>query len=145
MNQDLKHYSPTRRLKLFAIDSTKTTYSTLPPFALFHGACDKSIPADSTEHFSEALKNVGVVSSVRLYEKKAHTDFVVEDLMLGGESPLVSDICSFIYAHCPSKHTSFSFLSSSTHFRGICSHKIDNNLPLVCRTNVKWAKRVNPF
>ncbi|KAI5055742.1 hypothetical protein GOP47_0029263, partial [Adiantum capillus-veneris] len=64
----------------------------LPPFYLFHGTKDHSIPYISSTTFVEALRSAGVQATITLYEGKSHTDVFLQDPMRGGYNALLEDV-----------------------------------------------------
>uniref|UniRef100_A0A1J3GEI4 protein-S-isoprenylcysteine alpha-carbonyl methylesterase n=1 Tax=Noccaea caerulescens TaxID=107243 RepID=A0A1J3GEI4_NOCCA len=73
----------------------------LPPFILFHGTADYSIPSDASKSFAETLQRLGAKAEVILYEGKTHTDVFLQDPMRGGRDELFEDIVSVILGDDP--------------------------------------------
>ncbi|XP_021763500.1 isoprenylcysteine alpha-carbonyl methylesterase ICME-like [Chenopodium quinoa] len=91
----LKKYSPELRVQ---DKSIAKAVSLLPPFILFHGTEDKSIPSVASENFADALKNAGGHADLILYEGKTHTDMFVQDPLRGGKDELFEHLVSVIHA-----------------------------------------------
>ncbi|CAE5958539.1 unnamed protein product [Arabidopsis arenosa] len=68
----------------------------LPPFILFHGTDDYSIPSDASKSFAETLQRLGAKAKVILYEGKTHTDLFLQDPMRGGKDEMFEDIVSVV-------------------------------------------------
>ncbi len=49
----------------------------LPPFCLFHGADDKTVPVSSSVKLCEALRNAKQRADLRVVEGVAHSDFIL--------------------------------------------------------------------
>ncbi|KMT18486.1 hypothetical protein BVRB_2g026280 [Beta vulgaris subsp. vulgaris] len=91
----LTKYSP----ELLVQDkSIAKAISLLPPFSLFHGTDDKSIPSVASENFADALRNAGGHAELILYEGKSHTDMFVQDPLRGGKDKLFEHMVSVIHA-----------------------------------------------
>ncbi|XP_021760041.1 isoprenylcysteine alpha-carbonyl methylesterase ICME-like [Chenopodium quinoa] len=91
----LKKYSPELRVQ---DKSIAKAVSLLPPFILFHGTEDKSIPSVASENFADTLKNAGGHADLILYEGKTHTDMFVQDPLRGGKDELFEHLVSVIHA-----------------------------------------------
>jgi prenylcysteine alpha-carboxyl methylesterase len=68
----------------------------LPPFILFHGTDDYSIPSDASKSFAETLQRLGAKAKVILYEGKTHTDLFLQDPMRGGIDEMFEDIVTVV-------------------------------------------------
>lgn len=91
----LKKHSP----ELLVQDkSIAKAVSLLPPFYLFHGTNDKSIPSVASEKFADALKNAGGHAELIIYKGKGHTDMFVQDPLRGGKDDLFEQMVSVIHA-----------------------------------------------
>ncbi|KAK4777906.1 hypothetical protein SAY87_018093 [Trapa incisa] len=96
--QSLRRFSP----ELMAQDpNVRTSVSRLPPFVLFHGTADYSIPSDASKTFAETLQRLGVNAESILYEGKTHTDLFLQDPMRGGKDEMLEDLVNYIYATDP--------------------------------------------
>ncbi|KAF5179655.1 Isoprenylcysteine alpha-carbonyl methylesterase icme [Thalictrum thalictroides] len=94
-DQSLRRFSP----EVIVQDpGFKSAVALLPPFVLFHGTADYSIPSDSSKNFVDVLQRVGAQAELVLYEGKTHTDLFVQDSLRGGTDELVKDVVSFIHA-----------------------------------------------
>ncbi|PIA39508.1 hypothetical protein AQUCO_02600158v1 [Aquilegia coerulea] len=94
-DQSLRRFSP----EVIVQDpGFKSAAALLPPFVLFHGTADYSIPSDSSKKFADALLRVGAQAELVLYEGKTHTDLFVQDSLRGGTDELVKDVVSLIHA-----------------------------------------------
>ncbi|KAG0503339.1 hypothetical protein HPP92_003411 [Vanilla planifolia] len=92
--QSLRHFSPEVVIRDL---STRNDLPPLPPFILYHGTGDYSIPSDASISFAEALQSIGVHSKVVLYEGKTHTDLFLQDPLRGGRDELLEDIVALIH------------------------------------------------
>ncbi|OWM89399.1 hypothetical protein CDL15_Pgr024147 [Punica granatum] len=96
--QSLRRFSP----ELMAQDpNVRTAVSRLPPFVLFHGTADYSIPSDASKTFAQTLQRLGVKAESILYEGKTHTDLFLQDPMRGGTDDMLEDLVNYIYADNP--------------------------------------------
>lgn len=72
--------------------------SLLPPFYLFHGTADYSIPYEASENFASVLRRVGATATTKLYADKSHTDVFLQDPMRGGYDLLFDDVMAILHA-----------------------------------------------
>ncbi|XP_047308126.1 isoprenylcysteine alpha-carbonyl methylesterase ICME-like [Impatiens glandulifera] len=92
--ESLQKFSPEIRVQ---DPSIADAVSSLPPFVLFHGTGDYSIPSESSISFANTLQGIGVKAEAILYEGKTHTDVFLQDPMRGGEDELFHDLVANIY------------------------------------------------
>lgn len=69
----------------------------LPPFVLFHGTGDISMPWRASKSFAEVLEGVGAKVKLTLLPGKTHTDLIIQDLMRGGKDELFEAIMGEIH------------------------------------------------
>ncbi|XP_031498505.1 isoprenylcysteine alpha-carbonyl methylesterase ICME-like isoform X1 [Nymphaea colorata] len=94
----LQHFSP----EVMVQDpSNSSAVSLLPPFILFHGTKDYSIPSDASKSFADTLERAGARAKLILYEGKTHTDLFLQDPFRGGTDELLRDILSMIHEDDP--------------------------------------------
>lgn len=55
----------------------------LPPFRIYHGDKDKTVPHEGSEHFAQALQDAGMDASYETYVGWSHTDAILEGPMVG--------------------------------------------------------------
>ncbi|CAK9157320.1 unnamed protein product [Ilex paraguariensis] len=93
--QSLQRFSP----EVMVQDpNIRNAVALLPPFILFHGNADYSIPSDASKSFADTLQRVGVKAESILYEGKTHTDVFVQDPMRGGKDEMFEDLVTKIHA-----------------------------------------------
>ncbi|KAE8023032.1 hypothetical protein FH972_008784 [Carpinus fangiana] len=93
--QSLRRFSPEVMVQDLDI---RNAISLLPPFILFHGTADYSIPSDDSKNFAETLQSVGVKAELILYEGKTHTDLFLQDPMRGCGDQMFEDLVANIHA-----------------------------------------------
>ncbi|CAN6478418.1 unnamed protein product [Victoria cruziana] len=81
--------------------NNRSAISLLPPFVLFHGTSDYSIPSDASKSFANVLESAGSHCKLILYEGKTHTDLFLQDPLRGGTDELLQDILAVIHADDP--------------------------------------------
>ncbi|CAK9317900.1 unnamed protein product [Citrullus colocynthis] len=93
--ESLSQFSPEIRIQ---DPSISDVVPSLPPFVLFHGTGDYSIPSDASETFVETLRKAGVQADLFLYEGKTHTDLFLQDPFRGGGYELFDQIVAILHA-----------------------------------------------
>ncbi|GAV71039.1 Abhydrolase_3 domain-containing protein [Cephalotus follicularis] len=93
--ESFQKFSPEVRVR---DPNIRDAISLLPPFTLFHGSSDYSIPSDASKNFVDALQMVGARAELILYEGKTHTDLFLQDPLRGGKDDLFDHIVAVIHA-----------------------------------------------
>ncbi|KAG7036744.1 Isoprenylcysteine alpha-carbonyl methylesterase ICME [Cucurbita argyrosperma subsp. argyrosperma] len=93
--ESLAQFSPEIRIQ---DPSIRDAVSSLPPFVLFHGTGDYSIPSDASKTFVETLRKVGAQANLFLYEGKTHTDLFLQDPFRGGSYELFDQLVAILHA-----------------------------------------------
>lgn len=88
----LELLSPARAVRLLPEEAL----ALVPPSLLLHGTADTTVPFWIAIEHEEALRRVGISTSLRLYRNKTHTQPIVEDPMRGGRDELLDDVLAAV-------------------------------------------------
>lgn len=126
MGHNLPYFSPTQRIRDLTIADPHKALALLPPVHLFHGTADDTVHWHESRELGNVLREGLVPTSTKYYERKSHTDPILEDPCDGDGDELMSDLLKLVKPDCSGDAT-------------VTSQSLQPKLLL------RWAKFCNPF